>query len=142
MPGSYSHHAHSVEPRDRGLRVGDLERDAIAEVLKDEHVAGRLDTDELQERVDRCYAATTYFDLDKLVADLPAQELLREPRRLWRRRGLALVALVALIIVAVALTRGHLLWLAIPLFFFVARPMVWRPGYGRRSVCAIHTSRT
>ena len=40
-------------PRDRQLRVGDAERDAVADVLRREHLAGRIDSDEFDERVAR-----------------------------------------------------------------------------------------
>ena len=114
--------------RDRSLRVGDSDREQVAEILRDQHVAGRIDTEELQERIDRCYAAKTYGELDALVADLPAHEDAHRPSRTWSWRVLALVPLV---VAAVALSGGRLLWLAFPLFFFVARPLIWRSAYGR-----------
>ena len=39
-------------PRDRSLRVGDKERDAVSEILRQRHVEGRLDADEFQSIVD------------------------------------------------------------------------------------------
>jgi hypothetical protein len=125
MPQSYSQH----EPRDRSLRAGDRERDTVAEMLREQHLAGRLQSDEFQERLDRCYAAKSYRELDALVADLPGEEPTRSAPRPWRSPVLALVPLV---IAAVALSGGRLLWLAIPLFFFVGRPLLWRSA-GRRS---------
>lgn len=114
--------------RDRSLRVGDADREQVAEILRDQHVAGRIDTEELQERLDRCYAAKTYGELDAVVADLPARVDARRPSRTWSWRVMALVPLV---VAAVALSGGRLLWLAFPLFFFVARPRIWRSAYGR-----------
>ena len=58
-------------PRDRSVRVGDKERDAIGEILRKRHVEGRLDYDELQARLERAMAAKTYGELDELIADLP-----------------------------------------------------------------------
>jgi hypothetical protein len=60
-------------PRDRSLRVGDRERDAAGELLKQAHLEVRIDTEELQARLGRCLAARTYAELDALVADLPSQ---------------------------------------------------------------------
>jgi len=40
-------------PRDRRLRVGNDEREAVAEILRREHVAGRLDNEEFDERPSR-----------------------------------------------------------------------------------------
>jgi hypothetical protein len=125
MPESYSQH----EPRDRSLRAADRDRDAVASILREQHLAGRLQSDEFQDRLDRCYAAKSYGELDGLVADLPGEERTRPAPRPWRP---PVLALVLLLIAAVALSGGHLLWLAIPLFFFVGRPLLWRSA-GRRA---------
>ena len=125
MADSYNYYERG--PRDRGLRAADQDREAVTDILREQHVSGRLDTNEFQDRVDRCYAAKTYAELDQLVADLPGPERTR-PRgagRPWRRPTIALVPLLIAIIV---LSHGHLLWLAIPLFFFGVRPLLWRSG--------------
>jgi hypothetical protein len=123
-------------PRDRKLRVGDSEREAVGEILRRQHVDGRLDGDEFQERLERCLAAKTYADLDELVADLPSPE--GEQGRAagawgWRPWPFALLPLA--LVAAVAFSGGHLVWLAFPLFFFfIVRPLLWRSwgrGYGR-----------
>lgn len=129
MPESYIDHEQRTEPRNRDLRVGDRDREAAADFLREQHLAGRLETDEFQERLDRCYAARTYRELDELVADLPREEARRPVRRAWRWPA---VAFVPLLIAAIVLSHGHLLWLAIPLFFFVGRPLLWH-STGRRS---------
>src|SRR5262245_9612778 len=67
-----------IGPRDRTPRVGDQEREAVSEILRREHVNGRIDAAEFQERLDRCLTARTYGDLDTLVADLPGDD---PPRR-------------------------------------------------------------
>jgi hypothetical protein len=125
----------SYGPHDRSLRAADSDREAIADILREQHIAGRLDSDELQERIDRCYSAKTYADLDAVVADLPREQ----PRpsdvrglRLWPRFAFVPLLLIAI----VALSHGHLFWLAIPLVFvFVTRTMLGR-GSGRRFGCA------
>jgi hypothetical protein len=53
------------------MRASDADRDRIADVLRDAHADGRLDYDDLLERLDASYTAKTYGDLDRLVADLP-----------------------------------------------------------------------
>jgi DUF1707 SHOCT-like domain len=126
-------------PRDRSLRVGDKERDAVAEILRRHHLDGRLDADEFQGRLDRCLSAKTYAALDELVADLPGeQEERREAGQRWTRRPrpfpFPFVFLPLALVAAIAIG-GHLAWLAIPLFFlFVVRPLAWRSwsgGYAR-----------
>ncbi|MGW1172872.1 DUF1707 SHOCT-like domain-containing protein [Kitasatospora sp. NPDC002543] len=54
-----------VEPR-----AGDSDREAVAEQLRIAAGEGRIDLGELEERLDRAYAARTYRELDALVADL------------------------------------------------------------------------
>jgi hypothetical protein len=125
-------------PSDRSLRVGDAERDAVGEILRREHVNGRIDAAEFHERLDRSLTAKTYADLDALVADLPGAERPRTRRaHAWTPWPWPL-GLVPLIVIALIATGGHVLWLAFPLFFFfVVRPLVWRSsgrgyrGYGR-----------
>src|SRR3954466_2825921 len=71
----------SSSPDSPGLRASDAERERVAEALRRHHVDGRLDTEELQERLERCYAARTTGDLAPLLADLPAEpEPGRAPR--------------------------------------------------------------
>jgi hypothetical protein len=124
-------------PRDRSLRVGDKEREAVSEILRQRHLEGRLDTDELQARVECCMAAKTYADLDKLIADFPRDRTeSRWDRRPWTWRLWPVPFVVLpLALTAAIIAGGHVAWLAVPLFFFfVVRPLVWRPwgwGYGR-----------
>ena len=54
-----------VEPR-----AGDADREAVADRLRIAAGEGRIDLGELEERLDRAYAARTYGELDALVADL------------------------------------------------------------------------
>lgn len=55
----------------RRLRVGNAERDAVVERLHEAGAEGRLDLDELGERIQAALEAKTYADLDRLVDDLP-----------------------------------------------------------------------
>jgi hypothetical protein len=59
------------ESRSAGLRIGDAERIAAATALGDHFAAGRLDQDELDQRLTAAYAARTYADIEPLFADLP-----------------------------------------------------------------------
>jgi hypothetical protein len=113
--------------RAAGLRAGDRDRDAVAAALREHHLAGRLDGDEFQERLERCLSAKTYGELDALVADLPLEEppaaRSSRPWR-WDRLVPVLAALVAVAAV-VAVSHGRAAWLAVPGFFFM-RTMLWR----------------
>jgi hypothetical protein len=53
------------------LRVGDAERDAAAERLRENYAQGRLTLDEFNERLSAALAATTQRELSQLTFDLP-----------------------------------------------------------------------
>ncbi len=53
------------------LRASDAEREQVAEVLRRHAAEGRLDADELDDRLGAAYAARTHGDLAVLTADLP-----------------------------------------------------------------------
>jgi hypothetical protein len=55
-----------------GLRVSDPERDAVAHQLREHFAVGRLNVDELHDRLDRVYTARTRADLDAALTDLPS----------------------------------------------------------------------
>jgi hypothetical protein len=118
-------------PRDRELRVSNDEREAVVAILRSEHIAGRLDSDEFDERLGHCLAAKTYAQLDELIADLPVAESARahSPGRAWRRRPWIL-AFLPLIVLAIVLSNGHAGWLVVPfVFVFIVRPVVWGHGW-------------
>ncbi|WP_134764810.1 DUF1707 domain-containing protein [Nocardioides sp. 1609] len=54
------------------LRISDDERHAVAEQLREAAGEGRLDLEELDERLAAAYAARTYADLVPLTRDLPS----------------------------------------------------------------------
>ena len=53
------------------LRVSDADRHRVGELLREAAGEGRLDIEELEERLEAAYAAKTYADLVPLTADLP-----------------------------------------------------------------------
>jgi hypothetical protein len=65
----------SMERQDPAqLRVSDDDRHKVAEILRQAAGEGRIDLDELDERLEATYAAKTYADLVPLTVDLPAHE--------------------------------------------------------------------
>ena len=54
------------------MRVGDAERETAAAELREHFASGRLTQDELNERLDRAFAAKTRGDLHALMIDLPS----------------------------------------------------------------------
>ncbi|WP_326642106.1 DUF1707 domain-containing protein [Streptosporangium sp. NBC_01755] len=59
-----------MTPRD-DLRIGDAERDAAMEALREHYAKGRLTREELDERLELTLSARTGGDLAVVCADLP-----------------------------------------------------------------------
>jgi Domain of unknown function (DUF1707) len=82
-----------LDPRDPALlRVSDADRHKVAEILRQAAGEGRLDLDELDERLESAYAAKTYADLVPITADLPVRGRERLPGPAPRPAGPALPA--------------------------------------------------
>jgi hypothetical protein len=143
MSTEQTNHNDDTTGRERGgygrrMRASDADRAATAERLRQHYTEGRLDAQEYDERIDRCYAAKTVGELDELFMDLP-RSAPREPEQgrhyrdylpPWRFAAIAAV-IVTLIVVSCA-TGAHLFWLAWPLFFiFLFGPF----GRWRRMSC-------
>ena len=54
-----------------GLRIGDADREAVANSLREHYAHGRLTLDEFQERLDATFAARTDLELGRITSDLP-----------------------------------------------------------------------
>jgi hypothetical protein len=88
------------EPAKHDLRASDSDREAAIERLRVAGLEGRLDSDELEDRIEAAYAARWVSELDALTLDVtpPAARLdpmplmfVRPQRRL---NGLAIASLV------------------------------------------------
>ena len=102
---------------ERNLRASDADRERVARTLSDHGAAGRLTTDELEERLALALEARTMGDLEDLMADLPvARDPVRaEARREAARRGfrehLRTYVMVMVLLVAIwALTGMGYFW--------------------------------
>lgn len=71
------------------LRISDADRHKVAELLREAAGEGRLDLDELDERLEAAYAAKTYSDLVPITADLPAHPPQAQPPVPAAPRGVA-----------------------------------------------------
>lgn len=128
-----------IAGRNPNLRAADADRERIAERLRKSHAEGRLDMDEFQQRLDRCYEARTVGELDELVRDLPRPDDQAEPSSFgWvRPSGLVIAPLVPILIGLIALsvaTGHHVFWLWIPLLFLFWRMSWW---HRRRPFAAV-----
>src|SRR3954464_5746453 len=122
---------------DSGLRASDAERERAGEALRRPPLDGRLDTEELQERLERCYAARTTGELAPLLADLPAErEGGRAPRAFspWPVPTALAIVLVLFLAFATAgaVAHGHPGPLPFVAVFLVLRFAWWAPGARRR----------
>lgn len=60
-----------LEYPDPNLRVSDADRHRVAEILRQAAGEGRLEVDELDQRLEATFAAKTYADLVPITLDLP-----------------------------------------------------------------------
>jgi hypothetical protein len=115
--------------RDLNLRAGDADRERVAERLRQSAAEGRLDVEELQERLESCYQAKTFGQLGELVADLPRPVTQPERSRFdWLRawRAVPLVPLLLVLLVLSVAAGHHVFWVWIPIVFIFWRMSWWR----------------
>jgi hypothetical protein len=72
------------------LRISDADRHKVAEVLREAAGDGRIDLEELDERLAATYAARTYADLVPITLDLPSH--LEHPTAPKKQRNLAILS--------------------------------------------------
>jgi hypothetical protein len=132
-----------------GVRPSDREREEVAEALRRHAGEGRLDVDELGERLEAVYAARTRAELEPLTADLPGV-VAPAPvpsRRRTRLHGslIAFVAVNALLVAVWAATGAGYFWPIWPLLGWglALLPHGRRGGFGlcHGSRRPVHSSR-
>ena len=99
------------------LRASDADRDAVAERLRQAAVEGRLEPDELEDRLHAALRARTYGELDVLLIDLPSKPVARRPptTAVVPAAGAVLVAVlrvVAVLMILTAVLAAAALWAA------------------------------
>jgi hypothetical protein len=133
------------------LRASDADRDAVLTALSEHFQAGRLTSDEFDERSGAALSAKTLGDLDGLMTDLPGPRRTAPPPapapmpaqppapspfdgRLPQVRavpGVAILVVVAVVALGLGATQGHAawhIWWIVPIALIVAR----RLGRGSR----------
>ena len=114
------------------LRASDADRDAVAERLRHAAVEGRLEPDELEQRLHAALRARTYGELDRLLRDLPVARRRPEPARL---AGSAVV-LALRVLVAFAVLSVIVVVVVLNVAWWVLAALVWltvRAGHGCRA---------
>jgi hypothetical protein len=113
-----------------GIRASDAERERVADALREHYASGRLDAEELSERLDDAYRAKTVADLQRVSSDLPplppspavrrAELATRRPelgRRLVQRTGGSLSPFVICTVIWLASGAQDAFWPAFLLIF-------------------------
>jgi Domain of unknown function (DUF1707) len=106
------------EPHD--LRASDAERERVVEALRAHAAAGRLSTDELEQRLDRALAAERRSDLVALLGDLPARPrpIVAVPHVRRGKDPRTLLAVAVLLVAIWAVTGAGYFWPVWPLMWF------------------------
>jgi hypothetical protein len=114
-----------VRPAGGPIRIGDAERDQAVSVLGDHFAAGRLNREELDERIDQAMQAKFSADLRPLFADLPGAEPATGRPAPQFRAGppayaplffLAPLLLIGVVITAVVASAPWVLWVFLWMF--------------------------
>jgi signal transduction histidine kinase len=148
------------------MRASDADRELVAEILQEQHLAGRLDSDELEQRLGRCLATKSRAELHAITADLPiwgAQpwaplgrlgRAVADPGRRATIRGMRrvlreLAGLIAILLLPIwALTGSDYFWpawawfgLGVPLALDAALRWAWRrPAGAERRALVLWTA--
>jgi hypothetical protein len=105
------HHRRAVVPdqqrrRDPSMRASDGDREETVSELRHHAAAGRLDVDELEQRIEAAYAARTHGDLQRLSADLPRRRAVQAPRPDRHGHDWRVFAAVSALLVAIWAVSG------------------------------------
>jgi hypothetical protein len=121
------HHHREAEDalrEDPGVRASDQERESTVTLLREHGAAGRLDVDELEQRVGAAYQARTRGDLATLLDDLPrtrsvvAGPRTHRPARRYAGHEWGAFARVSVLLIAIWAVSGAG-------YFWPAWVMVW-----------------
>jgi Domain of unknown function (DUF1707) len=125
------------------MRASDADRDAVVAALSENFQAGRLTTEELEDRTGLALAARTLGQLDELTADLPAPQPaptgpaapvtpLRRPRYPLMLPIIVPIAALAIVAMVLGASTGVHVWGA--LWVIPAAVMIARRLTGRREI--------
>jgi hypothetical protein len=81
-----------LEPDPTQMRISDADRHQVSELLRESAAEGRLDLDELDQRLEATYAARTYADLVPITVDLPVSGAVPLPAQVTRAQASPVVA--------------------------------------------------
>ena len=117
------------------IRASDAERESVAERLRHAAGEGRLEPEELEERLHAALRARTQGDLRRLLADLPSRSMPGRPRRAVpvARTAFAVAVRVATVLATVVVV---LMAAAVMVAWWMVAALVWLAVWGRRACVA------
>lgn len=89
--------------RDPAVRASDAERESAVTQLREHASAGRLDVEELEQRIGAAYGARTHGELAALLGDLPARAPARRVVSARRSHGHEWRSLLQVSVVLIAI---------------------------------------
>jgi Domain of unknown function (DUF1707) len=124
------------------MKASDADRDEVVAALSEHFQAGRLTTEELEDRTGRALSARTLGELEALTTDLPAgRQPTSAPQASPHRRGHAEFAVIAAVLAVLAVAtlvtgirsthHGLDIWLVVPIALIVVRRLRRRQLLGR-----------
>ena len=115
-----------IRPAAGPVRIGDSERDQAVSLLGDHFAAGRLNREELDERIDQAMQARFSTELGPLFADLPGSEPMADRPAGQFRAGppayaaplffLGPLLLIGAVVTAIVLSAPWVLWVFLWMF--------------------------
>ena len=128
--------------RPRQMKASDADRDEVVAALSEHFQAGRLTTEELEDRTGRALSARTLGELDALTTDLPARrQATSAPEAIPQPRGHAEYAVIAAVLAVLAVValvfgvrtdhHGLDIWMVVPIALIIARRLRRRQLPGR-----------
>lgn len=124
------------------MRASDADRETAVSALSEHFQAGRLTTEELEERTGRALEARTLGQLDELTADLPAPRPAAAAAPVTPRRPgylvlmplvvpLAVLAVLAVVLGTSTGIHAWGIWWVVPVALLIARRLAGRRGMRR-----------
>jgi Domain of unknown function (DUF1707) len=121
------------------IRASDADRDAVAERLRQAAVEGRLEPNELEDRLHTALRARTYGELDRLTADLPRR--VRPVRERAPSAAGLMLALAVRLMVVLFVAAALIAAIAFTAAWWLLGVVVWLSVRSRRSCAGFHRTR-
>jgi hypothetical protein len=113
------------------IRIGHAEREQAASALGEHFSAGRLDTEEFDDRIQKVYGAKTAGELAPLFADLPQPPSLAQQGPPRRAIGLRIPVMLLVVLLGLMMIAAFARTTRDPFPSFFLFPLIWFFWAGR-----------